>query len=396
MPDPKTGELRGNRNLKRLQRISQTKQDEEVQRCLELGLEAADSINDRTISLFSRGHQPAFAGINTFLKMPFCEDIRKVGDFEAAFVGVPFDTGTTYRPGTRFGPQAVRRISAIYDGYSVDGGVDIFEELDICDAGDVFVIPGNIEKSFDQVSKAISHIYTSGAFPVICGGDHSLGYPNVRGIAPQIEGNVGIIHFDRHIDMQDMDMDERMHTTPWFWTSNNHESVEVHGSHRAHSHMHDVGLSNCPPKNLVQIGIGGWYGSRPGSEVANERGSSVMTMKDVEELGVHKAAEMALELAWKDAETVYLSFDIDSIDPGFAPGTGTPEPGGFLPREALEMVRLIAREGLCGMEVVEVSPPYDVNDNTSQLACRVILDVLGTMVVEGKIGHRDKVMTPDV
>src|SRR5690606_11084945 len=125
-----------------------------------------------------------------------------------------------------------------------------------------------------------------------------------------------------------------------------------------------------------------------GSEVARERGSSVMTMKDVEELGIKKTAEMALELAWKGAKAVYLSFDIDSIDPGFAPGTGTPEPGGFLPREALELVRLIAREGLCGMEVVEVSPPYDVNDNTAQLACRVILDVLGTMVVEGKLGHR--------
>ncbi len=395
MPDPETGELRGNRNLKRLRRISQTKQDEEIKRNLELGLEAAASINDRTISLFSRGHQPAFAGINTFLKMPYCEDIRKVGDYEVAFVGVPFDTGTTYRPGTRFGPQAVRRISAVYDGYSIDGGVDLFEELDICDAGDVFVIPGNIEKTFDQVSKAISHIYTSGAFPVICGGDHSLGYPNVRGIAPHIEGNVGIIHFDRHIDMQDMDMDERMHTTPWYWTSNAHESVDLHGTHRDHSHMHDIGLSNCPPKNLVQIGIGGWYGSRPGSEVANERGTSVMTMKDVEELGIQKAAEMALEIAWKDAVAVYLSFDIDSIDPGFAPGTGTPEPGGFLPREALEMVRLIAREGLCGMEVVEVSPPYDVNDNTSQLACRVMLDVLGTMVVEGKIGHRDRVMAAE-
>lgn len=393
MPDPKTGELRGNRNLKRLRRLSQSKQDEETQRCLELGLEAAESINDRTISLFSRGHQPAFAGINTFMKMPYCEDVRKVGDYEAAFVGVPFDTGTTYRPGTRFGPQAVRRISAVYDGYSVEGGVDLFEELDICDAGDVFVIPGNIEKSFDQVSKAISHIYTSGAFPIICGGDHSLGYPNIRGIAPHIDGNVGIIHFDRHIDMQAMDMDERMHTTPWYWTTNNHESVDVHKTHRNHSHMHDVGLANCPPKNLVQIGIGGWYGSRPGSEVAHERGTSVMTMKDFEELGVHKTAEMALEIAWKGAKAVYLSFDIDSIDPGFAPGTGTPEPGGFTPREALEMVRLIAREGLCGMEVVEVSPPYDVNDNTSQLACRIMLDVLGTMVVEGKIGHRDRVMS---
>ncbi len=395
MPDPKTGELRGSRNLKRLKRISQKKQDEEIARCLELGLEAAESINDRTISLFSRGHQPAFAGINTFMKAPYCEDIRKIGNYEAAFVGVPFDTGTTYRPGTRFGPQAVRRISAIYDGYSLDGGVDLFEELDFCDAGDVFVIPGNIEKTFDQVSKAVSHVYTSGAFPIICGGDHSLGYPNVRGIAPHIDGNVGIIHFDRHIDMQDMDMDERMHTTPWYWTSNAHEDVEFHATHHDHSHMHDVGLANCPPKNLVQIGIGGWYGSRPGSEVARERGSSVMTMKDVEELGIQKAAEMALDLAWKGAKAVYLSFDIDSIDPGFAPGTGTPEPGGFTPREALEMVRLIACEGLCGMEVVEVSPPYDVNDNTSQIACRVFLDVLGTMVVEGKLGHRDKVMSED-
>ena len=395
MPDPKTGELRGTRNIKRMKRISHKKQDEEIARCLELGLEAAESINDRSISLFSRGHQPAFAGINTFMKAPYCEDVRKVGDYEAAFLGVPFDTGTTYRPGTRFGPQAVRRISAVYDGYSVDAGVDIFEELDFCDAGDVFVIPGNIEKTFDQVSMAVSHIYTSGAFPIICGGDHSLGYPNVRGVAPHIDGNVGIIHFDRHIDMQDMDMDERMHTTPWYWTSNAHEDVEFHATHHDHSHMHDVGLANCPPKNLVQIGIGGWYGSRPGSEVARERGSSVMTMKDVEELGVHKAAEMALELAWKDAKAVYLSFDIDSIDPGFAPGTGTPEPGGFTPREALEMVRLIAREGLCAMEVVEVSPPYDVNDNTSQLACRVILDALGTMVVEGKLGHRIEVMAAD-
>ena len=90
----------------------------------------------------------------------------------------------------------MRRISAVYDGYSVDGAVDLFEELDLCDAGDIFVIPGNIEKTFDQVSKAVSHVFTSGAFPILCGGDHSLGYPNVRGIAPHIDGNVGIIHID--------------------------------------------------------------------------------------------------------------------------------------------------------------------------------------------------------
>jgi agmatinase len=285
----------------------------------------------------------------------------------------------------------VRQISALYDGYSVDGAVDIYEELDLCDAGDIFVIPGNIEKTFDQVTKAVSYIYTSGVFPILMGGDHSLGYPNVRGIAPHIDGNVGIIHIDRHIDMQEMDMDERMHTTPWFWTSNGYDEGGVGGTHHNHSHMHDVGLANCPPKNLVQMGIGGWYGSRPGSQVARERGTSVMTMTDIEELGIAKAAEMALELAWKDAKAVYLSFDIDAIDPGFAPGTGSPEPGGFNPREALELVRLIAREGLCGMEVVEVSPPYDVNENTSQLACRVVLDVLGTLITEEKLGHRSRV-----
>ena len=177
----KRSETYGAKTIETLSRISQKKQDEEVKRSLELGLEAADSVIDRNISLFSRGHQPAFAGINTFMKAPYCEDIRKVGEYEAAFVGAPFDSATTYRPGTRFGPQAVRRISALYDGYWFDGGVDIYEELDLCDAGDIFVIPGNIEKTFDQVTKAVSHIYTSGVFPIICGGDHSLGFPNVRG-----------------------------------------------------------------------------------------------------------------------------------------------------------------------------------------------------------------------
>ena len=161
----KRADTYGAKTIKTLSRISQKKQDEEVKRSLELGLEAANSIIDRNISLFSRGHQPAFAGINTFMKAPYCEDIRKVGDFEAAFVGAPFDSATTYRPGTRFGPQAVRRISALYDGYWFDGGVDIYEELDLCDAGDIFVIPGNIEKTFDQVTKAVSHIFTVGRVP---------------------------------------------------------------------------------------------------------------------------------------------------------------------------------------------------------------------------------------
>ncbi len=320
----KRKDTHGAQTMETLARISQKQQTAEVKRSLELGLEAADSVIDRSISLFSRGHQPAFAGINTFMKAPYCEDIRKVGDYEACFVGAPFDSATTYRPGTRFGPQAVRRISALYDGYWFDGGVDIYEELDFCDGGDIFVIPGNIEKTFDQVTKAVSHIYTSGAFPIICGGDHSLGFPNVRGIAPHIDGNVGIIHIDRHIDIQEKDMDERMHTTPWFWTTNEGTAT----THRNHSRMHEIGLANCHPKNLVQMGIGGWYGNRPGTEVARKRGTSVMTMHDIEKMGAKKAAEVALEMAWEGCKAVYLSYDIDSHRSGLRAGNGIAGAGG--------------------------------------------------------------------
>jgi agmatinase len=355
------------RMLRRLADIPDRRQREAVERGLEYGLEAAPSVNDRTISTFSRGAQPAFAGINTFLRAPYCEDVHDVSKYDVAILGAPFDMGTTYRAGCRFGPQAVRRISALYDGYSLDMGCDLVEELDMCDIGDVFVIPSNIEKTFDQVDRAVSHLMENEVFPVIIGGDHSLGYPDVRAIAKYVEGNVGIIHLDRHIDIQERDMDERMHTTPWF---------------------HATNIPNAPPRNLVQMGIGGWYGSRPGLKVARERETTAITIHDVEEIGVEKAVEIALEVAWKDAKAVFLSFDIDSIDAGFVPGTGSPEPGGLLPREALKALRMIAREGICGMEVVEIAPPYDVSDMTAQLGCRAMMDVLGTLVTEGRLGHR--------
>jgi agmatinase len=364
---PHDGQFRGTRNLRRLADISDRKQREAVERGLELGLEAAPSVNDRTISTFARGQQPAFAGINTFRKAPYLEDVHEVGKHEVAILGAPFDMGTTYRAGCRFGPQAIRRISALYDSYSVDMAVDLEEELDLVDLGDVFVIPSNIEKSFDQIDRAVSWVVAEGVFPVVLGGDHSIGYPDVRAIAPHVDGRVGIIHLDRHLDIQERDMDERMHTTPWF---------------------HATNIENAPPANLVQMGIGGWYGSRPGVKVARDRRTTVLTITDIEEVGVERAAEVALEVAWKDADAVFLSFDIDSVDAGFVPGTGSPEPGGLLPREALKLLRLIAREGICGMEVVEVAPPYDVSDMTAQLACRAVMDVLGTLVAEGKLGAR--------
>jgi agmatinase len=342
--------------------------EEEIQRSLALGLEAAPSIVDRSISTFVRGELPHFAGeMGTFLKCPFLDDVHDVSDAEVAIFGAPLDTGTTYRPGTRFGPQGIRRATNLFGTYSYEYGVDLREQLNLVDLGDVFTIPANIEKSFDQISRGISHVVENSVFPVVLGGDHSIGYPTVRGLAPWVDGTIGIIHFDRHVDTQEHDLDERMHTTPWF---------------------HATNIPNAPAVNLVQIGIGGWQAPRAGVKVGRERGTTIVTIGDVEREGVEKVAEVALELAWKGARAVYLSFDIDVIDAGFVPGTGWPEPGGLLPREALKLVRLVSEPGLAGMEVVECSPPYDHAEQTSIISARVILDCLAAQIRSGKLGQK--------
>jgi agmatinase len=337
----------------------------------QLGLEAAESIIDRRISTFSRGELPHFAGINTFLKAPYLEDVNHVGEFDVAVLGVPHDSGTTYRPGTRFGPQGIRKISALYTPYNFEMGVDLREQIHLCDVGDIFTIPGNNEKSFDQISRGVAHVFASGAFPIILGGDHSIGFPTVRGICRHLgERKVGIIHFDRHVDTQETDLDERMHTCPWF---------------------HATNMANAPARNLVQLGIGGWQVPREGVKVCRERSTNVLTVTDICDMGLEAAASFAIERATDGTDCVYISFDIDCIDAGFVPGTGWPEPGGLLPREALKLLELIVRRvPVCGLEVVEVSPPYDVSDMTALMASRVICDTLAHLVVSAQLPRRER------
>ena len=362
-------QLQGWKMLHREAELPHEGWEREEKRGLELGLQGADSVEDKSIPTFSRGELPHFAGINTFMKAPYCEDVRTVGQYDAAVIGVPFDGGTTYRPGTRFGPQGIRKISALYTPFNYEIGVDLREQMTLCDTGDVFTIPANIEKTFDQIARGVSHVFASGAFPFILGGDHSIGYATVKGIAENTDKKIGIIHFDRHADIQEKDLDERMHTTPWF---------------------HATNMPNVPAENLVQIGIGGWQVPRQAVKEARKRNTTIITMNDVEQLGLDKVAEIALEMAWAGTDAVYLSFDIDCVDAGFVPGTGWPEPGGFLPREILYLLGQVAKEGICGMEVVEVSPPYDISDITSLMGMRAIVDVLGTLVAHGRMGsHRN-------
>jgi agmatinase len=357
--------------LEKEARLPLTGWQQEVEQAHRWGLQAAESIVDRRISTFSRGELPHFAGINTFMKAPYIEDVNRVGEFDVAVLGVPHDSGTTYRPGTRFGPQGIRRISALYTPYNYEMGVDLREQIRLCDVGDIFTIPANNEKSFDQISKGVAHVFASGAFPIILGGDHSIGFPTVRGVCRHLgDRKVGIIHFDRHVDTQEIDLDERMHTCPWF---------------------HATNMANAPAHNLVQLGIGGWQVPREGVKVCRERGTNVLTVTDICEMGLEAAAQYAIERATDGTDCVYISFDIDCIDAGFVPGTGWPEPGGLLPREALKLLELIVRNvPVCGLEVVEVSPPYDISDMTSLMATRVICDTMAHLVVSGQLPRKEK------
>ena len=151
------------------------------------------------------------------------------------------------------------------------------------DIGDVFTTPETWRSRSTRSARRWATSIKRGVFPVILGGDHSIGYPTIRGMAPYVDGNIGIIHFDRHVDTQETDLDERMHTTPWF---------------------HATNLKNAPATNLVQIGIGGWQSPRAGVKVGRERGTTIMTVGDVERVGIEKIAETALEIAWKDAKAV--------------------------------------------------------------------------------------------
>jgi agmatinase len=362
----KREELHGTWAMDRESEWPTTKRRELAEQGLEYGLESADSIKDRSISLFSRAGGVFFGGGSPFMSVPLLEDMRTLGGQDVAIIGVPLDCGTTFRSGTRWGPQAIRRMSQLSDGYNPSLGVDLVESLQMVDVGDINIIPANIEKSFDQIARAVSYVHERSVFPVMLGGDHSIGYADVRGLAQHVDGNIGIIHFDRHADLSETSLDERMHGSPWF---------------------HATNIPNVPATNLVQIGIGGWTQPRDWYATMRERKTTAFTMEDIDHHGIDRVAEYALDIAWKQAKHVFLSFDIDCLDPAFAPGTGTPEPGGFLPREIFRLLQLVTREGLVGMEVVEVSPPYDVADITALLASRVVMNVLGTLVVNGKLGH---------
>jgi agmatinase len=314
--------------------------------------------------------EPSYVGIQTFLKLPLCtspEDLE-AGAIEVAIGGIPWDSTTTSRTGTHLGPQAIRRCDSAYSvplaRPSQFTRVDPFEHLTMADYGDAEVVPADPAKTATNVRRFVREILEGGALPILLGGDHWVSWPNVSAVADFYgAGSVGLVHFDAHTD-----------TAPF-----EPGSMGDHGT--CMRQLVESGAVNG--ENIVQIGIRGYW---PGSEVTSwmeEQGIKTHYMAEIEEHGYKAVLDQAIEEAKAGAEHVFLTFDIDSVDPAFAPGTGAPEPGGLTSLQVLQGVRRVVHEvGIVGMDVVEVSPPYDVGSNiTALLAHRVILEALNGLAM---------------
>jgi len=302
----------------------------------------------------------------TFLGIPAC-DLDDPGSYagaDAVVVGAPFDGGTSHRPGTRFGPGAIRTTDYLgHDGArpSLALRTDGLRDLRVLDAGDVEMPSGHVERSLAALREAVGRVVRAGAVPIVLGGDHAVAFADVSGVADVLgAGRVSMVHFDAHADTGDEEFGSLWgHGTPMRRLL---ESGALRGD------------------RFLQVGLRGYW---PGPETLAwmaEQGLRSYEMTEIVHRGLSDCLTEAMDIAVDGCDGVFLSVDIDVCDPGHAPGTGTPEPGGLSARELLDAVRRLCLElPIVGLDVVEVSPPYDHADITAALANRVVLEALSAM-----------------
>jgi agmatinase len=309
---------------------------------------------------------PQFGPDVTFLGVPRC-DLDEPGTYAAADVvilGAPFDGGTSHRPGARFGPMAIRTTDYLpHDGsrpslaLRTDGLVD----LTVVDAGDVEMYSGDIERALPALEAAVEKVTRAGAIPVVLGGDHSIAFPDAKGVANVLgHGRVSMLHFDAHADTGDIEFG----------------SLWGHGQPMRRL----IESGALRGDRFLQIGLRGYWPPPDTLGWMAGQGMRSYEMTEIGRRGLQECLTEAFVIAMDNCDGVFLSVDIDVCDPGHAPGTGTPEPGGLSARELLDSVRRICLElPVVGVDIVEVSPPYDHADITAALANRVVLEALSAI-----------------
>lgn len=316
----------------------------------------------RRMTRYGQQYGPDF----TFLGVASCdlEDETTYADADIVILGAPFDGGTSHRPGTRFGPQAIRAADYLgHDGSrpSLALRTDGLRDLTVVDAGDVEMFSGDVERSLGSLKAAVERITRSGAIPVVLGGDHAIAFADVTGVANALgHGRVSMVHFDAHADTGDISFG----------------SLWGHGQPMRRL----IESGALRGDRFLQIGLRGYWPDPETLEWMAAQRMRSYEMTEIVHRGLPEVLTEAFTIATDDCEGVFLSIDIDVCDPAHAPGTGTPEPGGITARQLLDSVRRICLElPVVGIDVVEVSPPYDHADITAALANRVVLEALSAI-----------------
>lgn len=312
---------------------------------------APASLSFQPISAFD---VPRYAGVPTFMRLPLVAlDETSVGDVDIAIVGVPWDGGTTNRPGTRHGPRQLRDLSTMIRPIHPATGMNPFLLRNVADLGDAPVNPADVMDALERITGFFRKLKARGISPLSAGGDHLISYPILKALAA--DGPLGMIHFDAHTDLFDSYFGgfKYTHGTPF------RRAIED---------------GYLDPRRVVQIGIRGTM--YDGADVAwgLEQGVRIIRIEEVEERGIDAVMAEARQIVG-DLPT-YVTFDIDSLDPSIAPGTGTPEVGGFTTREAQRMVRALSGLNLVGADLVEVSPPFDSAGGTAWVGISMMFELL--------------------
>ena len=314
-----------------------------------------NKVNDNPA--FGAGLQP-FMGIPSFMRLPVSRDLK---DVDVAILGVPFDSGTSYRTGTRFGPRKIRETSLLIWGHNSTLNVSPLKKLKVVDYGDVSVIPTSIEHTMSAITTTASEIINQGTTLITMGGDHSIALPLLRAQAKK-HGPVSLVHIDAHIDTWEAEFESvpYSHGTPF-------------------RHALQEGLIR--EGEYVQIGIRGPLSGEHDYADAKKLGARTITIHEVMDKGI---PEILKEVHQRMKGPVYVTVDIDSADPAFAPGTGTPEVGGLTSYQLLQLVRGLHGLNLIGFDLVEVSPPFDHGDITAILASNIVFEYLSLLAIKNQ------------
>ena len=300
------------------------------------------------------GEKPDYAGLLTFAGMPYTEDPVELAGADVVILGAPTDDLVSDRPGARFGPRAIRAASCS-PGPHLETKIDGFAELRVLDYGDAAVLPADPARTHEAIERAVGEVLDAGAVPIVLGGDHGIAEPDIRACARR-HGPIGLVHFDTHTD-----------------TGSEVFGVEVsHGTPMYRL----VEQGHVDPQRYVQIGLRGYWPGEAEFAWQRDKGITSLFMHDVRDQGIVAVVEKAVEAAGEGP--TFLSVDIDVLDPAFAPGTGTPEPGGMSTAELLPACReLAARLDLLGADVVEVIPiGVGSADITALAADRIVREIV--------------------